>query len=333
MSSSHPLRRNTVHDLAALRLHPDGSRVPPNPHPAETAHILHPRLSHYTAKDARGNWIARDAAGLGTVKKKRKAVADETAEEDAEVREGLDEGGEGQGQSVAEEGDEGGPRTKSGRRRAEKRRRFESDLDFLTGGSDGVVPEAAHKTLPVPSSDFLKCIHHFASTYYASQDQLFNATREYRAQKKLRRLSRMRGDSADIKGKKRQENDEDEDEKDEDDSEDDDADEEEHDEGEEGDESMFRRRKRSFRSRSELRRDMYKMFDGSALMAIGILLQEHVAGLLEPRIPPDWDGDEAMTSEEGENSGSKGSNGEEEGAGDEDEGEDGDDQDEGSEDT
>ncbi|KAH9964197.1 hypothetical protein BC827DRAFT_56656 [Russula dissimulans] len=42
-------------------------------------------------------------------------------------------------------------------------------------------------------------------------------------------------------------------------------------------------------SPSESVLDMYKAFDGSALMAIGMLLQEHISMLLKPRIPPEWE--------------------------------------------
>jgi hypothetical protein len=66
-------RRNTVHDLSALQLHPDGSRV----------HITD-RQSRYLARDARGNRIAVDAGGSGTVKKRKRAKSEDKAEEQQE---------------------------------------------------------------------------------------------------------------------------------------------------------------------------------------------------------------------------------------------------------
>jgi len=35
--------------------------------------------------------------------------------------------------------------------------------------------------------------------------------------------------------------------------------------------------------------DMYKVFDGSAMMALGMLVQEHIAHLLRPSIPESWE--------------------------------------------
>ncbi|KIO12377.1 hypothetical protein M404DRAFT_674826 [Pisolithus tinctorius Marx 270] len=58
-------RRSTTHDLAALRLHPDGSRV------QQASVSSRPRTSKYTIVDARGNRIARDAGGRNSVKRRR----------------------------------------------------------------------------------------------------------------------------------------------------------------------------------------------------------------------------------------------------------------------
>lgn len=84
---------------------------------------------------------------------------------------------------------------------------------------------------------------------------------------------------------------------------------------EEPDDKEGRSRRRGQKPKNPIgvsRRDMYKLMDGTALMAIGeellpqrifgllsfegVLLQEHVAHLLEPDIPDEWydeaDGDE-----------------------------------------
>lgn len=75
-TTSMARRRNTVHDLANLRLHPDGSRV----HNTD-------RQSKYLALDARGNRIAVDAGGSGRVKKRRRA---QSVEEEGEDQEDID---------------------------------------------------------------------------------------------------------------------------------------------------------------------------------------------------------------------------------------------------
>ncbi|KAF9476718.1 hypothetical protein BDN70DRAFT_882027 [Pholiota conissans] len=51
-----------------------------------------------------------------------------------------------------------------------------------------------------------------------------------------------------------------------------------------------KRKKRSKSSRKEsvLYTDMYKVFDGSAMMALGMLVQEHIASLLNPEVPELW---------------------------------------------
>jgi hypothetical protein len=67
-------RRSTVYDLAALRLHSDGTRVQ-----APT------RKNRNVTRDARGNWIAKHGAGSWNVKKRRRAHP-------ADKREGTSEG-------------------------------------------------------------------------------------------------------------------------------------------------------------------------------------------------------------------------------------------------
>lgn len=93
----------------------------------------------------------------------------------------------------------------------------------------------------------MKCIHHFASAYYSSQGQLFNASAEVwqeRKERKARRLQRQN------EGKESEEEDDTE--------------------NEEDDASMRDNAKvKGKDSKKELRRDMYKKFDGTALMAIG----------------------------------------------------------------
>ena len=57
-------RKSTVHDLASLRIHPDGSRV------GTSSTNSRLRNAKYVVQDPRGNWIARDAGGLGQIKQR-----------------------------------------------------------------------------------------------------------------------------------------------------------------------------------------------------------------------------------------------------------------------
>lgn len=58
-------RRSTAHDLAALCLHPDGSRV------QQSSLNARQRTAKCTVVDVRGNWIAQDAGGQNSVKKRK----------------------------------------------------------------------------------------------------------------------------------------------------------------------------------------------------------------------------------------------------------------------
>lgn len=93
----------------------------------------------------------------------------------------------------------------------------------------------------------MKCIHHFASAYYSSQGQLFNASAEVwqeRKERKARRLQRQN------EGKESEE-------------------EEDTDDEEDGATMRGSAKGKGKDSKKEIRRDMYKKFDGTALMAIG----------------------------------------------------------------
>ena len=137
MSASTSRRRSTVHDFSTLRLHPDGSRVAINS-PTRSDHDSRTRK---TGRDARGNRIARDAAGLGVVPKR-------TA-----IREGKDKGDDDE-----DDGDEvRNIKPRMSLRR--KRRRIDDNVEFLgdsgnvarhTGDTDIADREVAK--WPVPSS-------------------------------------------------------------------------------------------------------------------------------------------------------------------------------------
>ena len=158
-------RRTTVHDLAALRVHPDGTRVQ-NSDSNRSA-----RRAKYAVRDVRGNWIAHDAGGLGTVKQRRSASQPDDDAEDVPEREEADEGpeeaaaarrrekGKGRAQDSSEEEEIEVPLDS----RTVKRRRFNEDMSFLTPRDSPVyatpAPDEhpfseAHElnAMPVPSA-------------------------------------------------------------------------------------------------------------------------------------------------------------------------------------
>lgn len=151
----HQRRVNTVHDFTALRLHPDGSRVPSQPHASASSApqlatgeitastALHTRRTTYTAQDARGNWYAKDAAGMWKVKKRRYVSDDDGEDEGAGLAE-RDEGAQ-----AANDAEQKKPRGVG--KIATKRRRFADNLDFLSAGS---IPEPTNvgAQLPAPTS-------------------------------------------------------------------------------------------------------------------------------------------------------------------------------------
>ena len=119
--------------------------------------------------------------------------------------------------------------------------------------------------------DLLKQIHHFTSHYFAAHNLLLDSAREHRKARKAKRdekkaeaMRREQGhemeekENTDIKGEI---DSEDEAEAVEGGEESDDA------EGMGESKSQSKRRKRG--EKKTLRRDMYKIFDGSALMALG----------------------------------------------------------------
>jgi hypothetical protein len=142
MSASTSQRRSTLHDLATLRLHPDGKRVPI---------ISPPRVGPYASRrrnigrDTRGNRMARDAAGLGVVPKRLRMLED-------------DGGGENLLGGTDASNDETKVLKSSGRQRG-KRRRIDSDVEFLgdsgrsvlvTGDANMIGP--GEMSWPAPSS-------------------------------------------------------------------------------------------------------------------------------------------------------------------------------------
>ena len=79
--SASAKRRSTVYDFSTLRLHPDGSRVAI--HPPARIDLRDPRMRN-TGRDTRGNRIARDAAGLGSVPKRTVIREDDNVDGDGD---------------------------------------------------------------------------------------------------------------------------------------------------------------------------------------------------------------------------------------------------------
>lgn len=314
-----PKRRSTVHDLASLRLHPDGTKV------SSTEINVQLKKGRYATRDHRGNWIAHDAGGVGRVKIRRAAVKEpeEAHEHELDEDEELEAGPsrlsveKGKGRADDEDereesADEGGGSSKD--YRAINRKAFRESLAFLIapGPSTGVnteapAPEDIHtpSTAPVeptfaqPSSvspqpylgnvlrahyywvhqDLLKCIHYFASTYYTEMGQLRDSTREYRREKKGRKLARLQAGVAEKKKAmkaKLQNADEEEDSASDSESSPSSSSEDEQDDEPETKAKAKKGQSQGKRKRSLRRQtaygstDMYKICDGSALMAIGM---------------------------------------------------------------
>lgn len=78
-STSTDRRRSTIHDFSTLRLHPDGSRVAI--HSPARIDLRDSRIRN-TGRDARGNRVARDAAGLGAVPKRTVIREDDNDDDD-----------------------------------------------------------------------------------------------------------------------------------------------------------------------------------------------------------------------------------------------------------
>ncbi|KAF8216355.1 hypothetical protein K438DRAFT_1797085 [Mycena galopus ATCC 62051] len=144
--------------------------------------------------------------------------------------------------------------------RRAKRRKVAHDLNFLETSLVQATPSSSpsDSAFDIPSSDLLKCIHHFACNYYSERGQLFNESRTWRKGRKERKRARLAAKEKLL-------------------TEDANSDE----EGPDADPPP--------KTAALQRRDMYKTMDGSALLAIGMLLQEHIARLLTPRIPDGWE--------------------------------------------
>ncbi|KAF9236198.1 hypothetical protein BU15DRAFT_77171 [Melanogaster broomeanus] len=286
-------RKSTTHDLATLRLHPDGSRVQQS-----SVNARH-RTAGSTVVDSRGNWIARDAGGQSSVKKRNvSAPADDGEGEHIELPSDEESGkrARSNGKRKQRARDSRPPDEDSSdepehlNTRTKRRLYFTHDYSFLdpppvfvssleqdasdSDASSGCSEQVV--SFPDPASELLKCIHHFASCYYRERGQLFDSSRSYRGKKKLRRRQSQNNIHVLAAAASHQQNIN---------FEDDDWIDEEEEAAEDLDEDDDMAGEDSGREgpQTDSRKDMYKAFDGSALMAIGIVLQEQVAHTLSYR--------------------------------------------------
>ena len=161
MASDPQKRFTTVHDRAALRIHPDGTRVAA-------------RESRYATQDLRGNWVAVNAGGAGKVKKrKRAAISDDGTKplEESETETDEYQPSESQPDStdycagdVEDESEEEGKGGKHQKKdpRTIKRTRFYQDFDFVPGCKRGVETTRPASSNPLlPSSVSRRCFMAF----------------------------------------------------------------------------------------------------------------------------------------------------------------------------
>jgi hypothetical protein len=228
-----------------------------------------------TGRDTRGNRVARDAAGLGVVLKRTVIRENDNDDDDDD-----DDGGNSEIR-----------KTKPRMPLRGKRRRIDENVEFLGDsrnsarctGDTAIVKNEESMNWSVPSSDLLKCVHYFASQYYAARGLLSDRSRMYRRELRQRK-ARVGAIQAADSGEEVDAAADDlfaEDEDDESASEKEDR----------CEKSILKDQEMNEGEGSPTKSvpDMYKAFDGSALMAIGMLLQGHVSMLLRPNIPPGWE--------------------------------------------
>ncbi|TFY59975.1 hypothetical protein EVJ58_g5441 [Rhodofomes roseus] len=286
-------RLSTVHDLASLRLHPDGTRV------QNSEKNLRIRASKYAAQDTKGNWFARDAGGTGNVKQRWAKPRDEDADEESSSTDEDELPAKNKGKQRATEDNE---EEQLKDNRARKRRRFYEDESFIAatpsgGPSAQGSPKASSSrlseseppadwVLPTPSAETLKCMHYFACNYYTAMGQLRDSTKGARRSKKARRRKRLQEEEDGARSSEPPDERAPHESSTEEESSS--APESEDDEDEDADGGNYKPQMRSRRQR-RASPDMYKALDGSALMAISMFVQEHIAQLLSADIPDEWD--------------------------------------------
>jgi len=175
---------------------------------------------------------------------------------------------------VEDESEGGGRKSKRQKKdpRTTKRTQFYHDFDFVLGGKHGAEATPASNDPLLPSSvsrappqiypptetlteqDLLKCLHHFSAKYYSEKGQLIDAPRIARRKKRARMnadtgsRSSSRSTMDSISGGESDTSDTD---------------------ISPASSTASRKPKQEGRQGTDLVKDMYKMLDGSALVALG----------------------------------------------------------------
>ncbi|KAJ3574680.1 hypothetical protein NP233_g1605 [Leucocoprinus birnbaumii] len=246
-------RRVTVYDLTGLRVHPDGSRVHQTQQNLRFG--IHRRQN---TRDFRG-WIAEDAGGAIIAPKYRASRKAQSSPE-VETISVQARDTSGTGDSVDEGGSSptpGKPNHKSNIRRALKRKEFAEDDSYISLLAR--TSEISDNAPKMPSPDLLKNIHHLAASYYDENGHLINASKRYKEARKQRKLHQL---ESSIEPNTSQVSDD-----------------------EMGSNDMQHAvTETNFGTWSnKLNRDMYRVLDGSVLVAIGVLTEEMVKRLLSKR--------------------------------------------------
>ncbi|KAF8878588.1 hypothetical protein CPB84DRAFT_1688279 [Gymnopilus junonius] len=306
-------RLSTVYDFSDLRLHSDGTRVyqkSTNLRPDLVKVTTRNSRFNWIAKEAGGSASVPRFRKKPKISKEREE--DGEVDVDLPSQEDESTGGSQESSEEGDDVRKNGKKRKPKRidTRKPKRLKFAKDYGYLDSESHrpaesaGEAPEARDYTIKLsePSADLLKCIHRFASEFYTERGQLLNISREYRKERKQRALQKRARNEK--RADKRKEDHEDsaapsgsesefsESETPPQDADDNSEDEEssgrevsdggENDEGGssskntkgKGEAKSKKPWKRKGRRRTDkLYTDMYKMFDGSAMMALGMSLQ------------------------------------------------------------
>ncbi|KZV80116.1 hypothetical protein EXIGLDRAFT_756488 [Exidia glandulosa HHB12029] len=322
-------RYNSLYDLTSLRLHPDGLRVLPGDR------IWRGTSFHSAApvKDSRGNIFASDAGGRSKLVRKRQRSRSRSASRERKRRASDASGSEFDPEDfhvdLENEGGEDGMDIDDDLkdRKAKMRRDFYADYSFLDEPETAEAKEREEmKRLHHPSSDLMKYIHYYAAEIYDKSGELFDASigelRPDRPRKRLRAGSTRTASpappdldhiSSPSSASSSSSPSEDEDAAAVDEQDQDDAG---LDDGRLERLSKWKKRTgrkvgrprttgislgRGKKKRRGLKvsRNMFRAFDGSALFCIGLLVQEHVAKLIDQPLSLSLDAElETMDDEE-----------------------------------
>ncbi|KAG8987489.1 hypothetical protein FRB94_000006 [Tulasnella sp. JGI-2019a] len=248
-------RQNTIHDVAALHVHSDGSRTTK-------------RNKHKVIKDALGNVIATGHSQVKPSRRKRRETTTANAEEPSVSK--IHEAGPVNGLADNHiEQPEAGPSNSGQKRTAEsaaaqedlrtkRRKQHDSDITFL----GPLNPDGERLA---PESDFLKTIHYLAAKHYEANGVLYNAhaLAKVAEQEKREKQKQKRNNKRQVAN-----------------------------ESEPvplaAQDTPTAQRKR--RPRDAPMKDMYQAFSGGMLIAMGILIEEDIAFHMTAKpLPEDWE--------------------------------------------